>query len=113
MSEFMKGLIEGKTPEQMAQEVVNETLNQEIESSNNKIEKVTEKWEPQEWRPEYQYVITLSSLGKSAQEIVDWLSEKYEINYTRQHVYNILNCKLGKAQMARMTGNIVKRSELE
>lgn len=117
MSDFMKGLISGEGLKDedalKAQETLNEVLNQEIESSGGKLERVTEKWEPKEWRPEYQVIVTLSSLGLSGDKIAETMWEKYQYEITKQHISNILNCEKGKEARAKLLGNVVAKSELD
>jgi hypothetical protein len=56
-------------------------------------EGVTEKWEPKEWKPEYEFIVALSCMGLSRGVIVNKLKQDRGVEYSEQQISNILNCK--------------------
>lgn len=117
MSDFMKGLIDGSELKKLEEEhkKVLEELKEEVDSVegvhgivNGVVKQQQERWEPKEWRPEYQMVVTLSLMNFSGAQIAEIMQEKYNYSITVPHVYNILHCDKAKAILAQATNKIVE-----
>lgn len=126
MSDFMKGLISGEELRKLEEEgekVVREVMSEEkkktpsveieIDTSNALVstDEKNKKWQPTEWRPEYQMVVTLSLMNFSGEQIVEIMGEKYNYSITRQHVYNILNCDKAKEILSKSTQQVAQITE--
>lgn len=62
--------------------------------------RIKKRWEPKEWRPEYESIVALSCTGLSNVEI----GERY--GYTKEHISNILNTAAAKKLREIITKNI-------
>lgn len=116
MSQFMKDLISGKTVAEveadarngLAQKLLNEVLSENVETS---VEVATkERWQPKEWRPEYQLIVVLNTANYTGDQIVEIMAEKYNYSVTKQHVSNILNCDRAKELKAEILGKVIERT---
>jgi hypothetical protein len=110
MSEFMKKLIDGEVElaelNAADEDLVKNSLNEILEESGAKVA----KWEPKEWRAEYQIIVALSSMGYSNEKVVEISAEKYNYEITKQHVSNILNTEKGKEELAKLTNSVVAKT---
>jgi hypothetical protein len=61
---------------------------EKLEGGNRRLKK---RWNPKEWKPEYEMVVALSCTGLSHSVI----GERF--GYTPVHIGNIVNCEYGKA----------------
>jgi hypothetical protein len=119
MSQFMKDLISGKSVDEVKSAVGNglaQKLLKEVLSENNESTAVSkveskEKWQPKEWRPEYQLIVVLSTANYSGDDIVEIMAEKYNYSVTKQHVSNILNTDKAKEIKAEILGKVIEKTE--
>lgn len=115
MSDFMKGLIDGSELSKLEEEQRKALSEINSESNSLTVGDITEakqpKWEPAEWRPEYQMIVTLSLMNFDGAQIVEIMDEKYNYHVSRQHVYNILNSTRGKEIIAGATEKVVQVTE--
>lgn len=64
-----------------------------MQEQEPKLPKLTKKWDPKEWRPEYDRVVGWSFLGASNVEVAR------KVGLTKEHVSNILTSDKGKEVM--------------
>lgn len=117
MSQFMKDLISGKTVEEVKADAHNglarKLLNEVISESSVEVAvaEKKEKWEPKEWRPEYQLIVILSTANYTGDQIVEIMAEKYNYSVTKQHVSNILNTDRAKEIKAEILGRVIEKTQ--
>lgn len=119
MSQFMEDLISGKTVDEVKEQAVNGLAKQllnEVLSENNEstaLSSTNEKarWEPKEWRPEYQLIVVLSTANYTGDQISEIMESKYNYTVTKQHVSNILNTERAKQIKAEILGKVIEKTE--
>lgn len=110
MSDYMKKLISGEVLAETngsLDELQKEALNEVLEESNGKVE----KWEPKEWRPEYQVIVTLSLMNFDNVQISEIMESKYNYSITKQHVSNILNSERGREIKKEYLGTVIEKTK--
>ena len=109
MSDFMKDLINGdaiKKLEEEQKKILDELKEEGPTNVAHISEAKQERWQPTEWRPEYQLIVTLSLMNFTGEQIVEIMSEKYNYEVSRQHISNILNCDKAKEIRAAATEKV-------
>lgn len=84
---------------------------------SNPHPKPLEKWEPKDWKPHYDWIVSLSAIGYGNTTIAEKLKADFGFEYTPQHIGNIINCKQGKVvaqvitqrQRNNISGSIAER----
>jgi hypothetical protein len=72
---------------------------------------VKDRWQPKKWEPMYEAIVAMSCTGKGAKAIQSELKLKFDVDYTTQHISNILNCD--KAEEVRERFLAIMKSEQE
>jgi polyhydroxyalkanoate synthesis regulator phasin len=67
--------------------------------------RLTKKWAPKSWRPEYQRVVGYSALGLSNTQVAE------KTGFSAQHVSNILNLPEAQAMLQDITRKIKEQQE--
>jgi hypothetical protein len=67
--------------------------------------RMTKKWVPKEWRPEYQRIVGYSACGISNIEIAQ------KLGFTKEHVSNILNLPEAKQLLAKITLKLAQNQD--
>lgn len=78
----------------------NDTSDQIVDEINETG--VTKKWQPKEWRIEYEKIVMMDIMGMKGFEIAE------KTGYTPQHIYNILGCDEAIAIQKALIGRVRK-----
>lgn len=75
-------------------------------SNNYRPPRMTKKWEPKEWRPEYQRIVAYSACGIANTEIA------LKLGFTKEHISNILNLPQAKELLAQITLKLAAQQDI-
>jgi hypothetical protein len=103
----MKQLIAGETPEETFKQSF---IGEQHAKVHKEKEPLKEKWQPKEWRPEYQMVVILSTMNYDQKTICEIMAEKYNYEITVMHVSNILNTDKAKEIKAEILSKVEEKT---